>query len=379
MRQMVLADDDLDIHTETSGGPSTSITRPSPAVRGREVGDLDIDRQPLHPVARGKLRYPPATALLRLRLFAQHPMWRLAGRRDNLRAFRYQDRSAARRACHALVNRCDIVRARNRRGTERRAQSAIVPRPALFIRLTTASTRIVENPHDRRIAARQHPRDPPAAPPVSTPRSFSTRTSSPCIAPFSSFGGINRSSSRDWPSLRPHKTIAVAMQIELLQPAGPASPSARLYSRYPIHAQFGACPERSQRVRDEASLTRAVFSGAALGSAHCSASIFTISPRAVIRASCSSSSRRSRPPPSPSSRTSCLYPRAGPPSARCASRSSRSVRGYGVFAIRCGIIARVPNSPLHPTMSTSCSSCHCRMAPSASPLPAPASCLQGPA
>ena len=51
---------------------------------------------------------------------------------------------------------------------------------------------------------------------------------------------------------------------------------------------------------------RAVRSGAAEGMAHCSLSVLMRSPRAVMRASCSSRRRRSRPPPRPSSRMSCL-------------------------------------------------------------------------
>ena len=52
-------------------------------------------------------------------------------------------------------------------------------------------------------------------------------------------------------------------------------------------------------------------------------------PRAVSRASCSSSRRLSRPPPSPSSRTNCLYPALPPADRAMRATSSRSVIAQG--------------------------------------------------
>ena len=130
---------------------------------------------------------------------------------------------------------------------------------------------------------------------------------------------------------RPHKPKSIPMQI---QP--------------PTHQPLTATPNRSLHAIPQASAARPsggrmslIMSGSRLGIAHISSPRRASSPRATRRVSCSTSRRRSRPPPRPSSRMSCLYPALLPADRVILASRSRSLRpgeflsarGYGVRAM----------------------------------------------
>ena len=130
----------------------------------------------------------------------------------------------------------------------------------------------------------------------------------------------------------------------------------RAASQYLSRVARNSCVCRSPAIAS-ARPGRAVFSNVAPGSAHCSNSVFTSSPRAVIRASCSSNRRRSRPPPSPSSRISCLYPARCPAERSMRRINSRSVCGY--WSLR------------HPSKNTASGSLSREPLPARSAIPPP--------
>ena len=216
-------------------------------------------------------------------------MRRLPRHRRNLCALRNQNRLR-----HPLIQRRNVVSVDHR---------SVIPRTPPM------RPRIVKDPHHRRVPSIQYPRNPPRPPPIPPRRSLIHQH---LIALHRAIQLIRRNKKIVAPihaSIRPDEPIPIAMQIEPSRQQ-PVPRSAMLHRH--LH------PPR---------FTRFVFSGVAAGRLHCSLSIFTSSPRAVIRASCSSSNRRSRPPPKPSSRISCLYP-ARCPGERSISRiSSRSVCG----------------------------------------------------
>ena len=119
----------------------------------------------------------------------------------------------------------------------------------------------------------------------------STSTSSPCMAPLSSFGGMKRSSSRACSPFGRTKPNPSRCRSSL--------PASRL-SR--VARTVCACVGARLRCADDARSSPA--SHAAAPTARCRA--LPARRAASCAPSCSSSRRRSRPPPSPSSRTSCL-------------------------------------------------------------------------
>src|ERR1035441_8922309 len=185
MRQMVFANHNLHIHAKRIRRPQhldhTPLRRSS---WSGEVRDLHVHRQPFQRTVPFFQLLQTPLPLLMLRLLAQHAMRRRCRSRWNLRALRNQDRPAPRRARHPLIQRRHIVPLQHRRIVPRASSSVVAP----------PSARIVKDPHHRRIAPRQHPC--PERRPSRPGGASSTSTSSPCIAPFSSLGGINKSSSR---------------------------------------------------------------------------------------------------------------------------------------------------------------------------------------
>jgi hypothetical protein len=160
----------------------------------------------------------------------------------------------------------------------------------------------------------------------------STRTKSPCMAPLSSFGGIKM--SPEAPLVSTYSGLFCWLSSAFLLFSTRTNPNpSRCTSRCPLTRRLrppriaASIPSHRPPVRAGAGAVSRV------GSDHISSPERTRSPCPTSRVSCSRSSRRSRPPPRPSSRTSCLYP-ASPPAERpiCASRS-RSPRGCGVRAM----------------------------------------------
>ena len=152
--------------------------------------------------------------------------------------------------------------------------------------------------------------------------------------------GLRRSRTR---TMRPWRAAIGFGRIELDQHLVALHGAVDLVGRNEISSfplsparRFGDWAERSRSRRDadrggrqrdcRSHSTRARSRReAALGRLQCSRSSWTSWPRAVSRANCSSSRRRSRPPPSPSSRTNCLYPAFRPAEAAIRATSSRSV------------------------------------------------------
>ena len=83
-------------------------------------------------------------------------------------------------------------------------------------------------------------------------------------------------------------------------------------------------------------------SGVFLGMPHKPSPNCTSSPRPTRPIICSRSNRRSRPPPSPNSRTSCLYPAFWPAERAILASRSRSVWGWGERAILLKGYAGIP-------------------------------------
>ncbi len=194
MRQMVLADDDLDVNSKGIGRAKnldhSSACRSSRSWKAR---DLHVDGKTFER-REWILRGDPA-ALQLLRLFAENSVRRNCGFRNDLVTFGDENRLG-----HAVIEGCYIVPFRQRQ---------------VFPRAAAMRAGVVEDSHYSWVAAREDSgrrdrnvgrREPRGA--------SSTRTSSPCMAPLSSLGRDEEIVFPVRASVGTDEGVAVAMQVD---------------------------------------------------------------------------------------------------------------------------------------------------------------------
>ena len=201
MRQVVLANHNLHVNAKCIRRAKHLNNAPARGAAGsREVGNLHIHRKPFQrsvawPILR---RAPPA--LLRLRLFAEYAVRRFNGGCRNLRALGNQDRAAALRARHPLIQRRNVAAVQQRRIVPR---APAAPRP-----------RVMKDADHGRIAPRQHARNAAGATPIASRRGLIHQH---LIALHCAVQLVRRNKQivvAIRAAIGTHEAVAIAMQVE---------------------------------------------------------------------------------------------------------------------------------------------------------------------
>ena len=198
MRQMMLANNDLDIDTKRIWRPQHfdhPATRRPPS--RREICDLHINRQTLQRSVR--IQFIRPVPLLCPCFLAQNTMRRFYRHRWNLRTLRNQNRAPARRTSHPLIQRSNVIPVN---------QWNVIPRAPPM------RPRVMEDPHHRRISPVQYPRNSPRPPSISPRRRFVDENLIPLHRAVQLIRWNEKIISAIHASVRPHKPIPIAMQIQ---------------------------------------------------------------------------------------------------------------------------------------------------------------------